>query len=193
MNRNENGFTLIEVTIAIMVLTIGVLSVQMMQVKSIDENSVAGGLSTKSMLAAAVIEDILALQYNDPLLEDTDGDGTHQDANWDGIDDDDDNNFSLTRDNEEFGLRNSECCSDGNDPRGNAIAGCVAFADQCTFYNDYNIYWNIAINQPVENTKTIKIIVVNSRDQSAQVAIAAGQRWVAIHRAEYTYIKDDLI
>ncbi len=193
MKRNENGFTLIEVTIAIMVITIGIVSVQMMQVKSIDEDTVAGGLPSKSMLAAAVVEGILALQYNDALLVDTDGDGTNQDGNWDGIDDDDDNNFSATRDNEEFGLRNSECCSDGNDPRGNPVAGCVAFADQCTFYDDYNIYWNIAVDFPVENTKTIKITVINSSEQATQVVIAAGQRAVAVNRAEYTYIKDDVI
>ncbi len=183
MNTNERGFTLIEVMIAISVLTVGILALQMMQTLSIDENSTAGGITVKSMLAASKIEQILDIGYNDVLLVDTDGDGTGQDANADGIDDDDNTDLSDNLAGEEFGLRDRQCCSGGLDPGGSVVAGCVRFADQCDTHEEYDIYWNIAVDHPVVNTKTITIIVVNTADQAGQ----------GVHRAEYTYIKDDVI
>ncbi len=186
MKTQEKGFTLVEVLIAMVIFTIGILALQMMQVKSIDENSNAGGISAKSMMAASFIEDIMRLDYSDPLLTDSDGDGTNQDSNGDGIDDQDDGNINTTNPNEEFGLRQWQCCPGGVDPRGNPVAGCINVADQCAFYDDYDVYWNIAVDHPVENTKTINIIVINSKDKAAQTARP-------VHRAEYSYIKDDVI
>ena len=186
MRSGEKGFTLIEVLIAMVVLTIGILTLQLMQIRSIDENSDAGGISAKSMMAASFIEDIMRLPYSDPLLSDLDGDGTNQDINRDGIDDQDDGDVNTTNSNEEFGLRHWQCCPGGVDPRGNAVAGCVNIADQCAFYDQYDVYWNIAVDYPVENTKTINIIVVNQKDKNAQTVRA-------FNRAEYRYIKDDVI
>ncbi len=197
MKTNQKGFTLIEVMIAMFVLTIGILALQIMQGRSIDENSSAGMISAKSMLAASQIEQILSLDYFDPLLTDFDDDGncvigsaTNQDINFNGIDDNDDPNVNSTDLNEEFGLRHSECCPGNLDPRGNAVVGCVAVADQCSWYEDFNIYWNIAVHCHVQNTKTITIIVVDQQDTSGQVA---GQVNRSPNRAEYTYIKDDVI
>jgi len=193
MIMRDKGFTLIEVLIAMVVLSIGILSLQMMQVKSIDENSDAGGISAKSMMAASVIEDIMRRPYDDPLLRDCDPtdptfdcDGTNQDNNFDGLDDQDDGDINKNNVNEDFGLKDWQCCRNGMDPRGNVVAGCIRKADQCAFYDEYDVYWNIAVDYPVENTKTINIIVVNQKDKNAQTVRA-------FNRAEYTYIKDDII
>ncbi len=187
--NKEKGFTLIEVLVALVILTVGILAVQMMQVHSIEENTSAGGISAKSMMAATQIETILNLAYNDPALVDFDRDGTDQDRDFDGIDDDDDGNFSFTNINEEFGLRHRRCCPGNVDPRGNAVAAGICngeVADQCDFFQGYDIYWNIAVDHPVENTKTINIIVINSADQAAQTT-------EMVNRAEDTYIKVDII
>jgi len=187
MIMRDKGFTLIEVLIAMAILTIGILSLQMMQVRSIDENSDAGGISAKSMMAASFIEDIMRLKYLDDSLLDSDGDGTSQDNNLDGLDDQDDGNINSNQVNEDFGLKDWQCCPDGMDrPGGNPVPGCIRKADHCDTYDQYDVYWNIAVNHPVQNTKTINIIVVDQKDKKT-----AGLR--AINRAEYTYIKDDII
>lgn len=186
MKNRENGFTLIEVLIAMVVFTLGILTLQLMQVKSIDENGAAGGISAKSMMAASFIENIMRLDYSDPLLIDTDLDGTNQDNNFDGIDDQDDGDINTTNPNENFGLAHWQCCPGNVDPRGNPVPGCVNVADQCAWYDQYDIYWNIADNYPVENTKTINIIVVNGKDKATGTVRA-------LNRAEYSYVKDDVI
>ncbi len=199
MKADEKGFTLVEVLVAIAVLTIGILAMQMMQGQSIDSNSTSGNISEKSMLAAAQIEQILNLPYNDPLLADTDGDGTDQDKNGDGIDDDDDTNLSVTsyditlQIGEGFGLRDSQCCPGGVTPRGLAVPGCVMVADHCPTLNpgdEHEIYWNVAVDHPLTNTKTINIIVIESADRRNAGPNQANR---SPSRAEYTYIKADII
>jgi type IV pilus modification protein PilV len=64
----ENGFTLIEVVIAIVVLTIGILSTYSMQVSSIQGNATANQLTTASTLALDQIEQILSWDSADARL-----------------------------------------------------------------------------------------------------------------------------
>jgi len=90
---NQSGFTLIEVLTAVAVLTIGILAMQAMQGMSISENTKSGAVTSKSMLAAGQLEIIMAMDYNDPNLTDFDFDGTNQDGNLDGIDDNDNGDF----------------------------------------------------------------------------------------------------
>lgn len=187
--KNNSGFTLVEVMIALMVIGAGLLAVQMMQFRSVDDNATSGGISVKSMEASARIERIMNLPYNDSALSDIDGDGTNQDLNFDGIDDQDDGNVNTVLINEQFGLRHSQCCVGGVDPRGVAVPGCTQVADQCDFNEDYEIYWNIAVDVPVKNNKTINIIVVNAKDKLTRLAT----RPEMLNRAEYKYIKDDTI
>jgi prepilin-type N-terminal cleavage/methylation domain-containing protein len=193
MKTDDKGFTLVEVLVAIVVLSIGIMAMQMMQGRSIDVNSSAGRISEKSMLGAEQIEQILSLPYNHVFLNDTDGDGTNQDIDANGLDAQDDGIPNTSGINEDFGLRHSQCCPGGVDPRGNVVPGCVAVADYCPAPNpgnDFEIYWNVAVDHPVTNTKTINIIVINSTDRKNQVA---GQVNQSPNRAEYTFIKDDVI
>ncbi len=70
----ENGFTLIEALVAMVVLTIGILSVYAMQITSINSNSKSSHVTYASNWAAQRIEQIISTPYDD--LVDTDGDGT---------------------------------------------------------------------------------------------------------------------
>ncbi len=138
--RNDRGFTLTEIMIALAVFTIGILAVNAMQTASIKGNSKARQITEASNLATDRIEKIIALDYDDPALNDSDGDGTDQDADLDGTDDDG-GNFGL--DHETAVTADHETTSvDGN----------------------YRIFWNVAVDQPLFNNKTIRFIAVYDAD-----------------------------
>ena len=150
MNKlsEQGGFTLIEALIAMAVLTIGILALYTMQITAIQSNSTAGQITKAASAAANQVEAVFAMDYND--LKDLDNDGTNQDANNDGVDDTGDN----------FGLGDAGCCQNGNDPFGAAVPGCTQRADYCAPGQDgYAIYWNVADNEPMPETKRITVHV----------------------------------
>lgn len=65
---NQEGFTLIEVLTAMVVLTIGILSMYAMQITAIRGNSNANQITTASNLALSQIEEILAWDSSDGRL-----------------------------------------------------------------------------------------------------------------------------
>jgi len=89
--KKEEGFTLIEVIIAISILTIGLLSLASMQVSSIRGNAFASGVTEATSLAADRLEKFLALSFDHSDLSA----GNHTDPNppigysigWNVIDD----------------------------------------------------------------------------------------------------------
>ncbi len=136
----ENGFTLIEVMVAILVLSIGILGVTMMLTGSISSNSKADVITTTTTLAADQIEYLMSLDYNDPLLNDPPG-PTHGPA--------------FLR-NPLPPLPAQERVSSINvvkyppDHQTNIQARGIV----------YSVYWNVADNYPVQKIKTVYIIVV---------------------------------
>jgi len=153
---NEDGFTLIEALVAMVVLTIGILSIYSMQISAIQGNSKASHVTIASNWAAERIEQIMSTPYDDLL--DTDGDGTGQDTVAPfGIDDNVGN----------FGLDDTL-----------AADGTVAADGQTTSpEGDYTVFWNVSFDYPVTGVKTIRIhiqdsnpslnnIVTNNRTQS---------------------------
>lgn len=132
--KNQNGFTLIELLIALVIFAVGILGVATMQITSIQGNSKGRQISEASNVAADRIENILSLDYFDPILADVDGDGTNEDVDNDGVDDDGGN----------FGL------DDLINPDGTADSDGDGTND---------VFWNIAVDFPLPNTKTIKIFV----------------------------------
>ena len=68
--QNDEGFTLIEVLIAISIFAFGLLSVAAMQISAIQVNSTAGQITTRSTWAQDKLEELMALPYTDPLLVD---------------------------------------------------------------------------------------------------------------------------
>ena len=102
-NRSkEQAFTLIEVLIAMFILSIGLLAVAGMQISALRANTKAIHTTEHVVSAKHKLEQLIALPYNSPWLEaagnppatDTDG-NTHQDTtlewytiSWDVIDND---------------------------------------------------------------------------------------------------------
>jgi prepilin-type N-terminal cleavage/methylation domain-containing protein len=71
----ERGFTLLEVMVAISILTFGFLAVASMQATSIRGNSFAGGVTEATTWAGYQVERLMALSYTDDDLSA----GTHTD------------------------------------------------------------------------------------------------------------------
>jgi prepilin-type N-terminal cleavage/methylation domain-containing protein len=130
----QEGYTLVEILIAIAILAFGLLAVATMQVRAIKTNATASGISQGLTLGQAKVEELMNLAYSHTALSDTDGDGTNQDADDDGVDDDGDN----------FGLSHTAGEADSNTPENN---------------DGYTIHWNIAVGEPVTSSKTIRVIV----------------------------------
>lgn len=134
LSKSE-GFTLIEVIVALAVLTIGILAVNAMQTVSVRGNSTANRLTTAATWATDRAEVLFNLEYDDDDLLDGDGDGTNQDADNNGTDDNGGN----------FGLDDAAAATaDGN----------VLSPD-----GEYTIYWNVAEDVPMPNLKTINVII----------------------------------
>jgi type IV pilus modification protein PilV len=65
------GFTLIEVLIAIVILTVGLLAVGTMQISAIRGNFMSGNTSIALSLASEKMEDLLNRDFNNADLNDT--------------------------------------------------------------------------------------------------------------------------
>jgi len=148
-SMGNRGLTLLEVLAAIAILAFGLLAIATMQATSVKGNSQAIGITEAISLAQDKVEELMRLPYDDPAdnddpLDDSDLDGTSQDVipgtdpQGDGVDDDGGN----------FGL------DDTVDGGGNVIA------DESEVNGRYTIYWNIAVDEPLNNVKTVRIIVV---------------------------------
>jgi type IV pilus assembly protein PilV len=67
--KKEEGFTLIEVLIALTIFAVGLLGVAAMQTSAIRMNATAGKLTNLSTWGTDKIEELSALPYSDPLLD----------------------------------------------------------------------------------------------------------------------------
>lgn len=148
-HKNKNGFTLIEVLIAIVILSIGLLGIGQMQLMGIQGNASARGFSEASALGQDKMEELINLPYTDTALNDTDGDGTGQDTTTgggvvNGIDNDDE---GVAVDGiANFGL-DDIVSPDGSELQIGATN------------TQYTISWNIAVDSPAANAKHIKVLV----------------------------------
>lgn len=115
----EEGFSLVEVLIAVCVLTIGILSVNAMQINAIGGNFTANHITESTSWGSDRVESLLSLDYTDSTLDDGDGDG---DAGLDDVDANADGSMTS--------------------PDG-----------------EYNIFWNVSENSPMNGVKTINVII----------------------------------
>jgi prepilin-type N-terminal cleavage/methylation domain-containing protein len=79
--KKEDGYTLIEVLIALTIFAVGMLAVAGMQTSAIRMNATAGKLTNLSTLGMDKIEELSALPYSDPLLDPADS--PHQEISGD--------------------------------------------------------------------------------------------------------------
>lgn len=128
-NDSQEGFTLVEVLIALFILTVGILGAAVMQIAAINGNSTAMRLTDASSWASDAHEALIALPFTlpgaatptDPLLLDDNGDGL-------------------------AGLDNTD------------IAGSPADGGP-VLHENYTVFWNVADDYPITNCKTIRVIV----------------------------------
>jgi len=155
--HNSRGFSLIEVLLGISIFMIGMLGVTALNISSLKSNTFSGNLSEATLIAATKIEELMSTEFYDPAcagvntecnpnwpLSDRDGDGTNQDTNDDGLDNNG-GNFGL----DDFGVANADH-NEGSLGK-NGI---------------YTVYWNVVVNEPISvpppnpaTTKTINVIV----------------------------------
>lgn len=121
----QQGFTLIEVLVAIVILSIGILSLITMQITGIKGNATANQITTASSWSADRIEKLFSLDWTHPDLTDD------------------------TAPNGVPGLNETGATADGS------------ATSPDTFYT---IYWNIADNTPMPDTKKIRVIILRSQD-----------------------------
>ena len=67
--KKEEGFTLIEILIALTIFAVGILAVAAMQTSAIKANAIAGKLTNLSTWGMDKIEELSARPYSDPLLD----------------------------------------------------------------------------------------------------------------------------
>jgi|LGOV01.1.fsa_nt_gb type IV pilus assembly protein PilV len=132
--NNQNGFTLVELLIALVIFAVGILGVATMQISSIKGNSKGRQISEAVTVGADRIERFISMSYDDSALDDDDGDGTAQDVDADGADDNG-GNFGLDDLTNPDGIADTD--GDGT--------------------ND--LFWNVAVDHPLPNTKTIKLFI----------------------------------
>jgi len=157
--RDEKGFSLIEVLIGATVFSLGMLGIISLQLSSIKSTRFAANMGLGMSLASSRIEELMLIDYDDPIFNDDDNSGTNQDLDDDGLDDDDpdDTDAAAVDAIVNFGLNRN--CHTLVDPT------CPANADQVFEFpvgwqNDkYKIYWNVAVDEPIVNTKTIRMFI----------------------------------
>lgn len=74
--KDQKGFTLVELLIALTIFAIGLLSIAGMQITAIRANSSANTLSVASSVAQRVMEEILSRSSTDPFFTSEDTDAT---------------------------------------------------------------------------------------------------------------------
>ena len=173
--QTENGFTLIEALVAMVVLSIGIFSLYSMQLNGIRGNSKANALTTAATWNADQVEKVVGAQYSAATVKDVDGDGTGQDTNGDGIPDDggqgrDTDGDGIPDDGVFFGLKDTV----------NGAGVVTADGSFTTADNRYILYWNVAKDVPMRNLKTIRVHVQDNSNRLSRPVT-------------FTYIKADII
>ena len=133
IQKNQNGFTMIEILIGTLLFAIGILGVAIMQISAIKGNSFASGLTEASTLAQDKMEELMMIDYNNPDLNDIDGDGTS-------------------------GLRDP-LPPLPNQPPSPTPAPDYPLPGNPAPPGKYTLCWNVAVDVPGQGVKTIGIVV----------------------------------
>lgn len=131
--RGNRGFTLLEVLIALAILSVGLLALAQMQIAAINGNLSASKMTIATTLAQDKIEELKGLDYDDAQLADTNPF----------------NNDNMTDPSlPSFHPPDHE---DSNNP--------IDESGGITGLRRYTRIWNIADNTPTSGVKTVVVIV----------------------------------
>jgi prepilin-type N-terminal cleavage/methylation domain-containing protein len=139
--KNNNGFSLLEVLIAITVLAVGLLGVAGMQIHTIEGNDFSHDMTEAMILAQDTSETLANLGFNAPSLVDTDAG-----ANWNGAAND-------------FNIQTNLANVDQLDPGSPYIINNV----------QYNVGWYVQANTPIQNVTTVAVVVTWTAQTARQV------------------------
>lgn len=162
----QNGFTLIEVLMAMAIFTIGILGLFGMQTAAIKENLAANSITTGSAWAMDKVEQLLSLDYDDPAL--LDGAGTT--SGCAGLDDGPDRPGKP------------DTLADGSDTSG-------------TTEPIYNIYWNVAKDCTLTDIPNDSTTPENQiyRPKHLRIIVTSNNGSGEKEAAVFNYIKQNVI
>jgi len=143
----QNGFTLIEVLIAIVLLSVGILAAASMQISALGGNHLATRTTTASSLAAAAIEELMLINARKPP-----GQIPYDDLPW----------LEATVDPDDW----ADALDDPDlDARTTLLNELLNDDDPATAFRpdpqpaDFEIFWNVVADYPLLDSKTIRITV----------------------------------
>jgi len=159
----------LEVLAGVVVFAFGILALYRLQATTLGTDSFANDLAQAVALGQSRMEALMALNYDNPALNDTNNDGgANQDVDKNGVDDDDVIPGSVDG-ILNFGL---DISVDANN---------LAVSDGSATSGKFNLYWNVAVDQPVTNIKTIRLIITWQDSRNA------------LHRIVMDCMKTDII
>ena len=159
MTKKRKGFTILEVLITIVIMSISLWSLSALQTISITSNYTSHRLTIATMLAQDKLEELRSLAWNNAQLADL------QVNNWV------DTNADGTPDNFNWALAVDHTNADGPGAQANPIdqnGNTVAVGNPLT---GYWREWNVVNGAPFNNTKTISVRVRWSEKTNYQVTI----------------------
>jgi prepilin-type N-terminal cleavage/methylation domain-containing protein len=159
--RRMQGFTLVEVMVAIVIFALGFTAVVTMTTGSVGSNATARAISGSAEKAAEQIELLTVLPYEDALLQDTANIG-----------------LGFIRNPMPSVAAVGGGTYDSPNPAARPAdyrqvtspAGVCSITDSvgaivprsCSPDTNYTIYWNVAEDTPIPGTKTIMVIVTST-------------------------------
>ena len=163
IRKQQQGFTLVEVLVAIVVLTIGLLATAYMQARSIDGYAQAIRTTKAATWAEDRIETLMALSYSNANLQDTNTIGVA--AGGTGLDCIDATPCAVSRAPGGVTAYGAKC---DNPVPCTADYGPVA---QSNKDGAYTVFWNVANNYPIFGCKTIRVLVRRSNSEAWRLPI----------------------
>jgi prepilin-type N-terminal cleavage/methylation domain-containing protein len=160
--RRMQGFTLVEVMVAIVIFALGFTAVVTMTTGSVGSNATARAISGSAEKAAEQIELLTVLPYEDALLQDTANIGLGFIRNP---------MPSVAKVQDEGAYDSPNPAARPADYRQvTSPAGVCSITDSvgaivprsCSPDTNYTIYWNVAEDTPIPGTKTIMVIVTST-------------------------------
>ena len=149
----EKGFSLLEVMIAVCVLSIGLLAIASMQLGTVNANTQAIGVSEAVVIAEFQMETLLSLQYGFDRNNDNKNHAELQETSL-VFDPSDGGGFGL---NNPFPV-NSFIFDPGNINLANPALSTYP-PDHWRIEGDYTVMWNISTDAEIVNTKTVQVLV----------------------------------
>ncbi len=150
---SNKGFTLIEVVVALGVLSLGIISLFLMNSMIVRGNAGANTVSESTTWASDRLEKLMAMPY---------------DSHNNGIDDDGDTNIDDPSEDFTDGPGTNNGAGGLGDVPAKRATDPTLLADHFIVSADalYTVYWNVAENYPDPNMKTISVIVRNANMDS---------------------------